>query len=125
MKPSTENKKNGKGATRIFKAFFCSIAGIKHTWVFESAFRQEVFLIMASAILLVFVKPTILDSLLFLIAACLLLITEFFNTTIELLSDRITLEDDPSIKAAKDIGSAAVFFALTMFFLVNIYIVFF
>ena len=37
-----------------------------------------------------------------------ILIVELLNTSIEKLSDRITRDNDPAIKAIKDMGSAAV-----------------
>ena len=37
-----------------------------------------------------------------------ILIVELLNTAIEKLSDRVTRDNDPAIKAVKDMGSAAV-----------------
>jgi diacylglycerol kinase (ATP) len=48
-----------------------------------------------------------------LIAVILLLLAvEFLNTAIEKLADRVTLDQDPFVKIAKDCGSAAVLMML-------------
>ena len=46
----------------------------------------------------------------------MLLIVEMLNTALEKLSDHVTSEHSHAIKVVKDLGSAAVFFALTLAF---------
>ena len=48
----------------------------------------------------------------------LLLLTELLNSAIEAVADAVTLEDNPLIGRAKDMGSAAVFVALSFVTLV-------
>lgn len=105
-------KRNGQGVSRIFKATTCSFQGFAAAWKSEDAFRQELVLsvILFPVSFLIaesFVHWSILFfSLVFLITA------EIINTAVETLADRITLDDDPMVKIAKDLGSSAVFMAL-------------
>ncbi|MFA3790032.1 diacylglycerol kinase [Aliiglaciecola sp. SL4] len=112
------NKPNGKGLTRIIKATQCSFRGFSAAWQHESAFRQE--LIMALVLLpFSFVIASSTLHLLVLIS-CLLfvLFAEIVNSAIEALADAITLENNVLIGRAKDMGSSAVFIALTLLTLV-------
>ena len=45
-----------------------------------------------------------------------LIVVELLNTAIEKLSDHVTPEHSQAIKVVKDLGSAAVFFALMIAF---------
>lgn len=56
-------------------------------------------------------KVTKLEWLCLVLALTGIWITEAFNTAIERLADRITLEQDPLIGQAKDIGAGAVLLA--------------
>lgn len=47
-----------------------------------------------------------------------MLLTELVNSAIEAVADAVTLEDNPLIGRAKDMGSAAVFMALLFVVLV-------
>ena len=108
------NKPNGTGLNRIFKATYCSLKGFKAAWQYESAFRQELILVMV-LLPFAFILATSTHHLVMLIG-CLLLIlfAEIINSAIEALADAITLEHHTLIGRAKDMGSAAVFIALSL-----------
>jgi len=58
-----------------------------------------------------------------MVAVCLLaLIVELFNSAIEAVVDRISLERHELSKNAKDMGSAAQFVSLSMIFIVWLFI---
>ena len=40
------NKQNGKGMRRVLKALRCSLQGLSFAWRYESAFRQEILLVV-------------------------------------------------------------------------------
>jgi diacylglycerol kinase (ATP) len=114
MRDEIHVKRNGNGARRILRAARCSFSGFQLAWQFEAAFRQECIL---SLVLIVcsFALATSLEHWCFLIGSLIfLLFAEVVNSAIETLADRITLEEDESIKRAKDLGSAAVFLALVL-----------
>ena len=97
---------------RLVAAFFNSLAGLRFGMTSEAALREELVLIALS----IPVAPLLtLDpwKLLALWGSLLLLLcVELLNTGIEKLADRVTLENDPLVKVAKDCGSAAVLMAI-------------
>lgn len=96
----------------FFKAGGYSLAGIKACLVHEMAFRMEavaVVVLVPVALLLPFslvFKALVVGSML------LVLVTELLNSSMEWVVDYISTERHPLAKRAKDMGSAAVFFAL-------------
>lgn len=108
------NKQNGLGLGRITKATLCSYQGFKAAWIHESAFRQELILVIVM-MPLTFVLSTSSHHCLMLIASLLfLLFAEIINSALEALADKVCLEQDPLIGRAKDMGSAGVFLAICM-----------
>ena len=111
-------KANGEGLRRVYRAMFCSINGFRVAWRYEAAFRQEVIL---SALLLVasyFVAASVEHWCFLITSLFILLAVEILNSAIETLADKITLQHDELIKRAKDLGSAAVFIALCLVFII-------
>lgn len=105
--------KPGKtGIVRIFDAAGYSMKGIKYSWKNESAFRQE--LILASIMLpaAFFIGQTSVEIALMLFSIFVVIIVELLNTGLEAIVDKTSPEMNPLAGAAKDCGSAAVFFAL-------------
>ena len=111
-------KLNGAGIKRIFNAFFCSLRGLKFAWKYESAFRQEAIMVAVLFPSTFFLAQSLAHWSALIAALCLLLLTELINSAIETLADRITLEHDPMIGRAKDIGSAAVTLAISFIVLI-------
>lgn len=106
------NKPHGAGYSRVIKAFYCSLVGIREAWNHEAAFRQEVLLCMLLFPIAIIlgnsgVERALLSSSLFLI-----LIVEIINTAVEAAIDRVGLEQNPLSKLAKDLGSSAVFLSI-------------
>lgn len=113
MSDTTDNEKpHGVGYTRLFRAFWCSMAGIRAAWNNEAAFRQEVLLCMPLIPLAVVCASTGLELALLLSSLLLILMVEILNSAIEAAIDRVGPERHPFSKLAKDLGSAAVFFSL-------------
>ncbi len=97
---------------RLVKAFGHSCSGIASAWRTEGAFRQEV---LAAAVLLplaAFVPVPLLQRVLLAASVLFVMVVELLNTGIEIAIDRISVEHHPLSKAAKDMGSAAVLFAV-------------
>ena len=93
---------------RIWQAVINSWNGLVAVTRSEAAFRQELFL-LAMSIPLAFVLTEDVGRRFMLIGMIVfILIVELLNTSIEKLSDRITRDNDPAIKAIKDMGSAAL-----------------
>lgn len=116
MKPSSyaADKKGKSGIKRIINAFGYSKDGLAAAYLYESAFRQVLWL---NLILIVFTFILNFDSatkMLLIIASFVSLITELFNTAVEAAVDHTSTEKHELAKRAKDAGSAAQLLALTM-----------
>lgn len=104
--------KGVRGFRRVCNATGYSLAGLKAAFRHEAAFRQE---LMLAAILLpaALASPASRAGKALMIASVLLvLIVELINSAIEAAVDRVSSEQHPLSKQAKDIGSAAVAVAL-------------
>ena len=110
MEPVSEFKSKS-GLKRIFSAFFYSIDGLKSAWKHEHAFRQELALFVAGALVALVLKVSAFEKLVLIAVLVLILIVELINSALEAVVDRISLERHPLSKNAKDFGSAAVLLA--------------
>ncbi|KXI28283.1 diacylglycerol kinase [Paraglaciecola hydrolytica] len=108
------NKPNGTGIGRIIKATKCSYYGFKAAWQHESAFRQELLLVMVLLPLSFLLCESRNHWLLLFASLMLVLFAELINSAIEAVADAVSLEYHTLIGRAKDIGSAVVFIALTV-----------
>ena len=108
--------KGTKGFKRILNATGYSLAGFKAAYIHEAAFRQIVWLYVVLIPITFIVKVTRVEQKL-MIAVCLLaIIVELFNSALEAVVDRVSLERHPLSKNAKDMGSAAQFVAQGIIF---------
>ena len=106
--------KGKTGLKRIINATGYSLAGFKAAYQHEAAFRQIV-LINVILIPVTFLLDVTRIEQAVLIAVCLLaMIVELFNSAIEAVVDRVSLDKHPLSKNAKDMGSAAQFVAQTI-----------
>ena len=108
----TTPPKGKTGLRRIWHALLYSLAGLSAAFRHESAFRQEVpaAVVFIPLALLLDVSPV--SKALLIASVMLVLIVELLNSAIEAIVDRVSLEQHPLSKRAKDIGSAAVFLSL-------------
>jgi diacylglycerol kinase (ATP) len=106
--------KSKSGVKRVFAAFRYSFAGFRTAWRNEHAFRQELLLAIPGAAIALLLPISALEKLLLIAVLMLVLIVELLNSAIESVVDRISLEPNSLSKNAKDLGSAAVFLALTL-----------
>lgn len=100
------------GPGRIVKAFGYSLHGLASAWRTEGAFRQEV---LAAAVLIplaLFAPVTPVERVLLVGSVLLVIVVELLNSSVESAIDRISLEQHPLSKKAKDTGSAAVLVAI-------------
>ena len=106
--------KGKTGVSRLVNAFGYSVDGFKAAFKHEDAFRQEVFLATVLVPLGLYLGQTGVEKALLIAVVLLVMIVELFNSAIEAAVDHTSLERHPLAKRAKDIGSAAVFLALTI-----------
>lgn len=117
-------KKSGGGFTRLRNAFGWSMAGLAATLKHEKAFQQEVGLCLILAPLGLWIGETGVEKSLLMGSLFLVLIVEILNSAIEAVVDRFGGEHHTLSGRAKDMGSAAVFLALTNAALVWILVLF-
>ena len=116
--------KGKSGLKRILNATGYSIAGFKSAFRHEAAFRQIILLNIILIPITFFLHISALEQAL-MIAVCLLaIIVELFNSAIEAVVDRVSLEKHELSKNAKDMGSAAQFVSLAIIFFTWIIILF-
>jgi diacylglycerol kinase (ATP) len=111
---STSPFKGRSGFRRLINATRYSRDGFVVAFKNEVAVRQIVLLNVV-LIPLAFFCPVSRGERALMIAVCLLsLIVELFNSAIEAIVDRVSLERHPLSKNAKDMGSAAQFLMLVL-----------
>lgn len=104
--------KSRSGLGRIVQAARYSWLGLKTAWRHEAAFRQELALGIPMMIGAPWLAPNRLEAWMLIASIALVLLVECLNSAIEALADSISLEHHPQLGRAKDLGSAAVLFAL-------------
>ena len=110
-----ENSHKGKtGLRRLVNATRYSIAGLAESARHESAFRQELLLAAVLVPLGIYFGQSGAERALLAGSVLLVLVVEMLNSAIETTVDRISLEDHPLAKRAKDMGSAAVMLSLLL-----------
>ncbi len=113
--PTKESPFKGKtGLVRLMNAFGYSLEGFKAAFKHEDAFRQEVFLAIVLIPLAVYLGKSSIERALMIASILLVLIVELLNSAIEAAVDHTSTEHNALAKRAKDIGSAAVFLALSI-----------
>lgn len=106
--------KGKTGFKRIINATGYSLAGFKAAFQHEAAFRQIVLINVILIPITFFLDISRVEQAV-MIAVCLLaVIVELFNSAIEAVVDRVSLDKHPLSKNAKDMGSAAQFVAQTI-----------
>ncbi|KHN65798.1 diacylglycerol kinase [Acinetobacter calcoaceticus] len=106
--------KGKTGLKRILNATGYSISGFKAAYKNEAAFRQIVLINLILIPISFFVDVTRSEHALMVIVCLFAMIVELFNSAIEAVVDRVSLEKHQLSKNAKDMGSAAQFVALSI-----------
>lgn len=110
-----ESAYKGKtGLRRLVDATRHSLAGLAEAARHERAFRQELLLAAVLAPLGLFLGKTGPERAMLVGSVLLVLVIELLNSAIEAAVDRISIEEHPLAKRAKDLGSAAVMSSLAM-----------
>lgn len=105
---------NERGLRRLYLATLNSLRGLSVAVRSEAAVRQEIYLLVAGIPLAAFLAPG-LGWFVAMVASLLVLpAVELLNTAVEKLSDHVMPDYHEQIKVVKDLGSAAVLFALLL-----------
>ncbi len=106
--------KGRTGLSRILHATGYSLAGLRAAYTGESAFRQEVWLLVIATPLAFWLGQGWVQTALLLGSLMLVLIVELLNSGIEAAIDRVSFELHDLSKRAKDLASAAVLLSLLL-----------
>lgn len=106
--------KGKSGLKRILNATGYSISGFKAAYKNEAAFRQIVLINIILIPVSFFLDASRSEHVLLIIVCLFAMIVELFNSAIEAVVDRVSLEKHQLSKNAKDMGSAAQFVALSI-----------
>ena len=107
-----DNINKPKGLQRVVLATMNSCRAFKWLYLHESAFRQELILLLIAIPLTFAFNISAKEQVILLLAILFIMFTEIINTAIEAVVDRVGLEIHPLSGLAKDLGSAAVFISL-------------
>ncbi|MDR6795753.1 diacylglycerol kinase [Acinetobacter calcoaceticus] len=116
--------KGKSGLKRILNATAYSISGFKAAYKNEAAFRQIVLINLILIPVSFFLDVTRSEHVLMIIVCLFAMIVELFNSAIEAVVDRVSLEKHQLSKNAKDMGSAAQFVALSIIAITWLFILF-
>lgn len=97
-----------KYITGLTKSFKFAINGLMIFIKEEKKFLVHVCAAIIAISLAFIYNLTSIEFILLIIAIGTVLVSEIFNTAIECLSNRITLENDSQIKKVKDLSAAGV-----------------
>jgi len=107
-------KPGSTGVGRIFRATTFSVQGVGHAWRHEAAFRQEVTLAVLSLPVAIWLGQSVVERALLIGCWVFVLVVELLNSALEAAIDRHGDEHHELSGRAKDLGSAAVMFALVI-----------
>lgn len=105
--------KSRGGPGRLLGALRYSWQGLRAAFRHEAAFRQELALALPLLALTPWVAQGLLHALLLVGVWVAVWVVELLNSAIEALADQQSLERQPLLGRAKDLGSAAVLLTLS------------
>ena len=111
-KKSYFDKSSNTGIRHLINATRFSMHGLKSAFMHESAFRQELALLVCMIPVGLIISPSPKEFVLLMAVSVFVLVVELLNSAIEAVVDRISVEHHPKSGLAKDYGSAATMMAL-------------
>lgn len=104
--------KGNRGIARAWHAAKNSWCGLVYAFQEESAFRQELTLLILLTPIALLLPISLLEKSLLISSLIMVLVIELLNSSVEAAIDRISFDHHDLSKRAKDFGSAAVMLAL-------------
>lgn len=108
MTAERSSYKSRGGVMRLINAMRYSCQGLRAALQHESAFRQELAVVIILCPVAFWLGRSAAEILLLIGSMLLVLIVELLNSALEAIADAVTLEHHQLIGRAKDLGSAAV-----------------
>lgn len=123
IEDSAREDKSKDGLQRVWNAMMYSFEGIGSSLKHEAAFRQEFVLALILTPVAILLPVGLIGTGMMIVSLLIVLITELLNSALEWTIDYISQETHPYAKRAKDMGSAAVFFALLNVLVVWVFVI--
>lgn len=111
---TADDLKGKRGLRRLINAMRYSVQGIRAAWHHEAAFREELSLAVVLIPAALLLPISALERVVLIECTLLVPLVEIINSAIEACIDRFGREIHPLSGRAKDMGSAAVLFALAI-----------
>ncbi|ADL55325.1 diacylglycerol kinase [Gallionella capsiferriformans] len=108
----TNPHKHQPGLGHVWRAMGIALQGLRATWQYEDAFRQEVLVAAIAIPVALLSGASVVGKALLVSSIILVLIVELLNSALEAAVDHTSLELNPLAKRAKDIASAAVLMSI-------------
>lgn len=105
---------NNKPKYNLFKNTKYALSGLFHVLKTENSFKLELLFAIFIIISIIVIDVSFTNKLILLVTGVLVLIVELLNSAIENVVDLVTKEYAPLAKTAKDIGSTAVMFCISL-----------
>lgn len=96
--------KNHKFSKRLTFAF----SGIRHALKSEKSFRTHIIISLGLFVFSIFFQPNYTWLAIFCLCIGVVMSLELVNSAIESLCDKVSQQEDPAIKIAKDCAAGAV-----------------
>ncbi|MCT7447121.1 diacylglycerol kinase [Aliarcobacter skirrowii] len=116
---------HNKPKYNFFKNWKYAIDGLVTAIKTESSFKLELFCAIFIIAGILYIDTSLTNKLILLISGILVLIVELINSAIENVVDLCTKEIHPLAKNAKDIGSTAVMFIISLHVVCWVFVVFY
>jgi len=107
-----DNKNKPTGIKRVYLASLNSAKAFQWLLANESAFKQEILLLIILTPVTFWLDVSRLEQLMLVLSIIFIIFAEVVNTAIEAVVDRISLDFNLLSGLAKDLGSAAVLISL-------------
>jgi diacylglycerol kinase (ATP) len=112
--PAASVYKSRGGLARIAAAARYSMAGLRSAFRHEAAFRQELAVGLPLLSAIPWLAPGRWQAVAMVASILFVLVVELLNSAIEAIADAVTVDHNPLLGRAKDLGSAAVLISLLM-----------
>lgn len=109
MDMESRNKNKKHGIKRFIASFLNSFAGLQYAYKYEQSMLLHLFAIITTVVLGIFLKISIIEWAICVVALGLIMGVELINTSLEAVVDLCCPQIHPLAKIAKDTASAAVF----------------
>lgn len=106
--------KSRDGARRVWDALRYSSAGLRAAVQYEAAFRQELLVGVPLVLAAWWLAKTPIEALALVAAVVLVWVVELLNSAVEAVADALSIEANPLLGRAKDLGSAAVMLCIAL-----------